>query len=702
MRIYSPLFLLGALGVLSAASAAAAPDTSAWKCESCPYPKGTTGAVEVGVGTVSESSAKFGDYTGLDSDGAYLLLNGDLSHRGESGYFADLSATDLGIDARTFEAKAGREGLYSLRLGYGEIPRHFADDAMTPFLGNGGKVLTLPNVPGFPADTTAAMPLSTTLQPVELGYNRTRVDLGGKWLAGENWSFAVDLRKDRREGTRSLYGSFFSTASQLAAPVDDATDQLELSANYSSRQLQVKVAYQLSQYKNENDSLTWTNPFTAVVPVQGGVERGQLALAPDNQFHQIMGTAAYQISPTMRASADIAVGRMTQNADYLPSTLNPGLAATVPPLPAPSLDGRVDTFNAGVKLSAAPLDGLRLNASYARNVHDNATDILSYPRVATDMFLRPEERSNTPFDFTQDLFKLTADYRATDEIKLSGGAEHDRRDRNFQEAVTTRETTLWGRMGMQASEDVAFSLKLAFADRDHSTFGTAVWYGYPENPLLRRYNLAARQRQSAAVRADFVVAEGVSLGLDADVSVDDYKDTQIGLTYGLNSGFGADLSAAISEQWLLQVYGRSDRMYSKQAGSERSEQSGQPDWFARNKDNIDMLGLGLRYAAIKDKLDLGADFVFTRSDNDVEMDTTAGTSAFPTATTSMDSFKIFGTYRLRENLSVTASFWHERYKSQDWRLDGVQPATVPSLLTFGVQPPQYSVNVVRLALRYGF
>ena len=178
MRIYSSLFLLGALGVLSAASAAAAPDTSAWKCESCPYPKGTTGTVEVGVGTVSEDSAKFGDYTGLDSSGAYLLLGGDVSHRGESGYFADLSATDLGIDARTFEAKAGREGLYSLRLGYGEIPRHFADDAMTPFLGNGGNVLTLPNVPGFPADTTAAMPLSTTLQPVELGYGRTRVDLG--------------------------------------------------------------------------------------------------------------------------------------------------------------------------------------------------------------------------------------------------------------------------------------------------------------------------------------------------------------------------------------------------------------------------------------------------------------------------------------------------------------------------------------------
>ena len=79
MTTYSPLFLLAALGVLSAAGTAAAQvDTSQWKCESCPYPKGATGTVDAGVGYVSDDSATFGNYTGLNQKGAYLVLGGDV------------------------------------------------------------------------------------------------------------------------------------------------------------------------------------------------------------------------------------------------------------------------------------------------------------------------------------------------------------------------------------------------------------------------------------------------------------------------------------------------------------------------------------------------------------------------------------------------------------------------------------------------
>jgi hypothetical protein len=140
-------------------------------------------------------------------------------------------------------------------------------------------------------------------------------------------------------------------------------------------------------------------------------------------------------------------------------------------------------------------------------------------------------------------------------------------------------------------------------------------------------------------------------------------------------------------------------MKSQQAGS---EQVAQPDWWARNDDDTDVLGVAIRHVVIEDKFDLGADLAFTRSRSDVELETAAGNSLFPSAKTSRDSFKIFGTYRLRDNLSLTASYWHERYRSQDWRLDGVYPATVPSLLSLGAQPPQYSVNVVRLSMRYAF
>jgi hypothetical protein len=82
-----------------------------------------------------------------------------------------------------------------------------------------------------------------------------------------------------------------------------------------------------------------------------GATTGQLALAPDNQFHQIRGTVGYDISPTMRITANAAFGRMTQDDGYLPATQNALLAPTVPTLPRQSLHGKVDTFNGGIKLT---------------------------------------------------------------------------------------------------------------------------------------------------------------------------------------------------------------------------------------------------------------------------------------------------------------------------------------------------------------
>src|SRR5690242_6473707 len=108
MKIFSSLHQLAALGVLSAAATAWAQqaDTSQWTCSSCPYPKGTTGSVDVGVGDVTDDSQKFGDYTGLNKKGGFLILGGNASRRGDDGYYADLTAEDLGIDSRRLYGRA--------------------------------------------------------------------------------------------------------------------------------------------------------------------------------------------------------------------------------------------------------------------------------------------------------------------------------------------------------------------------------------------------------------------------------------------------------------------------------------------------------------------------------------------------------------------------------------------------------------------
>ncbi|HJV60352.1 MAG TPA: MtrB/PioB family decaheme-associated outer membrane protein, partial [Albitalea sp.] len=533
-----------------------------------------------------------------------------------------------------------------------------------------------------------------TLQPVDIGFKRTRLDLGASVLGPEHWSYRVSARRDVRDGTQRGAGSFFSTTSQLVLPVDQVTEQFEVSAAYTSRQLQASLGYNASTFRNGDDALTWSNPFTSGLITSGN---GQLALAPDNQFHQLVGTVGYQLTPAVRASAEIAVGRMTQDEPYLAATLNPALA--VPVLPSQSLHGRADTLDASVRLSAQATQRLRLTASLTRNERDNQTPSDAYPSVSTDMFLGLAPRINLPYSFTRDRLKLGADYGGAGTLKLSAGAEYDALHRTLQEVSNTREGTVWVRARAKARESLWLTAKVAHAERSNGDYNVVAAVQPPENPLLRKYNEADRARDTVGLRGDLALSERVNVGLGLDWSSDDYKHSLVGLTSARSESLTADLSFAVSDDTQLRAYAQGERIRSVQAGS---QQAGVPDWTGRSKDAIDMVGLGATHNALKGKLQLSADFTYSRSRSDQSVETGAATSPFPTATTARDSLKLAATYRLKDNLSLIGSYWYERYDSRDWHVDGVLPATVPNLLAFGEQAPHYDVNVLRIALRYRF
>jgi len=698
MTTFSSLLQLAALGSLSSAACSAlAVDTSQWKCETCPFEKeGRSGTVQVGVDAVSNDSQKFGDFTGLNKKGGYLDLSGDVRYRGDNGVYGKLVASDLGLESRAISFDGGREGLYTLKLGYAEIPRFQAEGAQTPFLGNGGSRLTLPAsfAGGFP--DTASMPLSTTLQPIDVNSKRQRFDAGFGWLFGEQWSTQLTYRRDVRDGLQRIAGSFSTSAAQMVAPLDQTTDQLELSATYATRRLQLTVGYQLSVFRNGEPSLSWSNPFT---PLVAGASTGQLALPPGNQFHQLLATAGYEITPTVRFSGDLAFGRMTQDESFLPITANASLAPTVPALPGQSLQGEVNTFNASARVTAQPIDRLNLTARYERNERDNKTSSLSYPAVQTDTFVGATPRINQPFSFFQNRFKLSGDYRGPGSLRTSLGVDQDDIERTLQEVATTRETTVWGRVEGRAIENLLLQLKLAHGQRDGSNYGIATWIAPPENPLMRKFYLADRRRDSAGARADFTAKEGVTLGITGDYAKDDYNASTIGLTQARTYAWGGDLSAALTEQTQLYAFVQTERIRSDQAGS---QVFAAPDWTARNLDNSTSVGFGVKQLAMGGKLELSGDVVLTRLRNDIAINAGGTSPPFPTITTTVDRLRVKAVYQLQKNLSLVGSLWHERYDSTDWHLDGVFPATITNLLAFGDQPPRYRVNVVQFAVRYRF
>ena len=687
------LSMLSALPVTAAAADAGAGDTSQWKCEGCALQQGWSGSVDLGAGNVSDKSTKFGEYNGLGKQGVFFIGDAATRFRSAGAYYWNINASDLGLDSRSLDAEGGRQGKYKLILKYDEIPHYLSDSAQTPFIGSGGASLRLPA--GFPAATTGAMPLAGSLQQVDLGTQRKRLALGGSWLGASDWEYSVKFSHQTKEGAKRTAGAFFANSAQLVEPVDQVTDQVDASASYTGGRLHAKLAYYGSRFGNGNDSLTWQNPFA--VTAAPGALAGQLAPPPDNQFHQFRASAGYQFSDRTRASADIAWGRMTQNEGFLASTQNAGLA--VGALPGSSLNGRAATLDANLKLSSAVTRQLRLNAIYAHNERDNQTPQASYPSVSTDMFLGTA-RTNLPYGFTQDKLKLSADYRYTSLTRASVGFDHDRRKRSLQEVNTTNEDTLWGKFTTRAMDKVDLTLKLAHGERKGSTY-QAVPGGIlpPENPLLRKYNMANRDRDSVAVRFDIAATETINVGLGAESSKDDYSDSAIGLTSGRDLGMNADVSWIVTELTSLHLFANRQEIKSNQRGSQTYST---PDWSGENKDTIDTLGIGVKHAAIKDKLDLGADYMVSRARSEISVNTGAANPALPNISTSLDSLKLYANYKLKDNVSLIGGYWYERYDSKNWMYEGVTPGTIANVLTLGEQPPRYHVNVVKVALRYRF
>jgi MtrB/PioB family decaheme-associated outer membrane protein len=383
----------------------------------------------------------------------------------------------------------------------------------------------------------------------------------------------------------------------------------------------------------------------------------------------------------------------------LPATQNAALAPSIPALPASSLDGRVDTFNGNFRLAYNPISQLRLGASYSHDDRDNQTPSLSYPSVSTDMFLDGVPRSNQPFSITQDRYRINADYRALSWLKLSGGGDQDDRKRTLQDTEKTREGTLWGRVAAQVQDYLTLSAKLSHAERDNTGYSGAAWVSPAENPYMRKYNLADRWRDTTGLRADITPMEGVTIGLHYDMSDDDYRKSQVGLTDAHSESYGGDISATLAENTQAHLFITSERTRSNQAGSSTATS---PNWWIRNSDENTVFGVGLKHLAMGGKLELGADYTYSHSRSDMVVNAGTSDPGFPTATTKLDSVKLYATYHVQSNISVTGGIWHEEYRSTDWRLDGVTPTTVSNLLSLGEQAPDYDENVLRLAMRYSF
>jgi MtrB/PioB family decaheme-associated outer membrane protein len=347
--------------------------------------------IQGGVGGVSSSSFKFGEYNGLENSGAFGIGNLDL--RGGATYDSKdtwrwrLQGSNLGLENRNLILDFGKQGKFQFRLVYNEILANTSDSFHSPYLGIGTGNLTLPSnwiepivpqisatalnlrsldpvagtgsvynksgvlTPPSPAQlaTLAAIRAADIpdFQNVHLSLKRTRGEAHLLISPSEKIDVPVSYTYEHKDGLKTL-GAVTSRVTQnsslLPYKVDWDTNQASAALNYKLKKLYVSVAYYGSFFHNNTETITWqdvANPSDTAV----------LAEEPSNQFNQVTLTASYKLSKTAKLVAVGSFGRGTQNQAFVnPVLVQNGQLAFG--LPRTALGGVVLTGLASAKFTA--------------------------------------------------------------------------------------------------------------------------------------------------------------------------------------------------------------------------------------------------------------------------------------------------------------------------------------------------------------
>jgi MtrB/PioB family decaheme-associated outer membrane protein len=395
---------------------------------------------------------------------------------------------------------------------------------------------------------------------------------------------------------------------------------------------------------------------------------------------------------------------MTQDDLLLPYSVNPALAARA--LPRDSLDAKVDTTHLDVGITSQPWSFLRLRGVYRYDDHDNNTPVDAWTRVITDLFDSGETESNRPYSFRRSMLQLSASARITrydwlEAFEFEAGYDRIDTDRDLQEVEQSTEDIGWGRVRWRPAAEAELSLRGGIARRDPDEYDLSVAGALEQNPLLRKYTLAYRFRDFAQLDAHFGwPGRPVMFGAEAYYSTTDYTESPLGLTKHDDRRFAADVTWAISDTTSLYVQGGYEDIVLAVSGSETF---GSADWRSQQRDRFRSVDGGVKFTKPEGKFDAGLSLRYAKGTSAIDVASNfSGTGPYPDLTTELMGGELEVTYRWTPAIDVRFALRYEDFSSSDWALQGVAPATIPTVLTLGADPDDYDLYLATVSIRYSF
>ena len=688
-----PRALIAAAVAAVLASAARAdppkPDTSGWTCKLCPFHTGASATVQGGVLVAEGANASSGRYSGVAHNGPYALFDATGRWRTKQGLYGSFNVARAGLPSRRARVSAGKEGLYALRLTYQGQPLRDDDTTQTPYRSAGESRLLLP--PGWvTSNSTAGMTaLEDSLEPVRIESDRRVVTLSGKYFTSGVWTLFGSFRHSEQTGTDVTGASFLTEAVQLPEPIDYVTNDLRGGALWADSGASVRIVYEDSRFDDQLDQLLFQNPYLPIAP---SAAEGLLALPPGNDLQQVSVSGEVALPFWSGVVTYLASdGRLAADGSFAPGA---ALAAS-PVRLAGSLAGDIDLTHYALALALRPARRLDMRGRATYDGRDDHNRTYALPYIVTDSLLAGTYV--TP-RYGEDRTRLegSANYRLLHWVRAGVGGDYTHTHYSPGQVLTSlSELGAWGYGTVTPLPTLSLTVKAGSSRRDASAFDAAVLPA-GENPLLRAYDYAPRDREFVTLRGTWMATASLSWSLEGSSAVDAYRLSQLGLRESREHELSSTLAWAPHRSWSVYLDSSYQHLEALQSGLGTV---GAAVWQEREGEYFWTLGAGGEYA-IRTRWHLKVDYLRSYSRSDTQLLPSGLVQWFPEDRTGLDTLKIVAVYRWSPLLTLRLRYQRSRYGTSDWALGGVYPNTIPTLLALGAAPYRYDLDLVGISFVY--
>jgi hypothetical protein len=408
----------------------------------------------------------------------------------------------------------------------------------------------------------------------------------------------------------------------------------------------------------------------------------------------VNGLVSVRLPARSRATAYVSAGRLTDAGDpIIPQTINSAIVAA--PLPRTTVDGEARTTALNLTWVSRPKRYVDINVGYRQYDYDNRTpEFDMVQRVSYDNTPGAVSPAVPTEPFGVLRHTLDADLKLLPRSGVSAGIGFTRLEEERTHRIFESTTDNVVRVTADAVSNRWFTLRTKYEHAQRR--GTGIEEGerelaaIGEQPGIRHFDIAARDRNRVTVLGSLTPAANLGLSVSVAAGKDDYLQSLFGLRDNTHRVYGLGVDATPGDRVILTAsysyehYSALSRSRQANPGVQFTDPS--RNWATDANDRAHSVILGAEVLRIGAKADLRLFYDFSRSraryqyitgavldrtlPEEAVVPTTLPTPAeLPPTRSELQRGTADLTYALARHLSIGLSYWYEQYRVTDFTLD---------------------------------